>query len=685
MTGRRRYRPITDYGLIGAMHTCALVAKDGSIDWCCLPSFDSPSTFGRLLDWRRGGYYQVSPAGAHSVSRRYIPGTNVLETTFTTAASVAKLTDFMPIHPPSHSRILLGAGRRGAQPHVSHHVKHPRADEVTPSIILSGEDVTEPFEVRFEEKIIRILECVTGSVEFQIDCFPRFDYGTITPRVVLESSDPRHGLAHGGANALLVYCSSPMEIADFGFRSRGRLAAGQRLYSAVASLSHYSTDFAVSDSWVDPGKVDHLLSQTIKYWEGWSARCKAEGEYADPVLRSALVLKALVYEPSGAIVAAPTTSLPERLGGERNWDYRLTWIRDASFSLKAFFELGLTEEGQGFKDWLEWTTAYPEDLQLVYGIRGERSLDERTLPLEGYYWSSPVRIGNGAAEQFQLDIYGELMDSAYTFRQVRGELPDPDYWGLLHDVVEYAARVWRKPDAGIWESRGGDRHFIYSKVQCWTALDRGIRLAEDLLKARPDRALQADLERWRRVREEIREEVLSIGFDPLLGAFVQSYGSRTLDASALMLPLVGFIEATDPRMRSTIEAIERDLTSSEGLVYRYRGFDDGLAGEEGTFIICSFWMVQNLALLGELPRARALFETLRGYANDLGLFSEEYDTKTGEMLGNFPQAFSHLAFIQSAVLLRQADKEAGKKRVAGARERSRTTGRESRYGRRGAR
>ncbi|MPZ22492.1 MAG: glycoside hydrolase family 15 protein [Dehalococcoidia bacterium] len=525
MKSNSPYLPISDYGLIGAMHTCALVGNNGSIDWACLPAFDSPSTFGRLLDWRKGGYYQVAPVDVVSVERRYLPRTNVLETTFTTASGVARLVDFMPIHPPSHSRITLGSGRRGAEPDVSHLLKHPRSSHITPTISLSGSDVSEPFELRFEEKIVRILECVAGEVEFAVDCFPAFDYGTIRPRVILDDNDSRHGLAHGGANALLVYSSMPWDVSEDGFVARGTISSGEKVYTAVASMSHYTTDFSINEAWVDPAQIEHLLEKTVAYWEDWSNNCGPEGGLSDDLLRSALALKALAYEPSGAIVAAPTTSLPENLGGERNWDYRFTWIRDATFSLKAFLDLGLTEEAAAFKDWLEWTTAYPEDLQLMYGIRGERRLDERVLPLEGYWWSNPVRVGNGAAEQFQLDIYGELLDSAYIYRELSGELPDRDYWALLRDVVEFAAQNWKRPDAGIWESRGGDRHFVYSKAQCWTAVDRGIKLAEDLRSQRPDAGLDQDIERWIPIRDEIRDEIMEVGFDSELGAFVQSYGA----------------------------------------------------------------------------------------------------------------------------------------------------------------
>jgi GH15 family glucan-1,4-alpha-glucosidase len=663
MTENRHYRPIADYGLIGAMHTCALVSTSGSIDWCCLPSFDSPATFGRILDWSRGGYFQLAPLDVQSTSRRYLPGTNVLETTFNTSTGVATLTDFMPVHPPSHSRMLVGSvddSRGKASGSGAARVHHPRAGRVAPTFASADDDLPEAFEVQFDEKVVRILECVDGRVQFKMDCCPRFGYGTILPRLAMDESGVHFGLAHGGANALLVYCSAPLQIIDQSFRSEGRLTKGRRLYAVVTSLSHFSPAFATDAQRLDTRHLDALLERTIRFWEGWSSECDYKGDYQDAVLRSALVLKALTYEPTGAIVAAPTTSLPETLGGERNWDYRFTWIRDATFSLKAFFDLGLTREAEGFKNWLEWSTAYPEDLQLMYGVRGERwlGLVEQELPLEGYLWSKPVRVGNGAATQFQLDIYGELMDSAYLYLQRSGEQVEPEYLKLLRDVVEFAVNNWRRPDAGIWETRGGDRHFVFSKVMCWVAMDRGIKVGEHVLEQRKDAELSADVERWKVVRDEIKQDVLLAGYDPQIGAFVQSYGSRTLDAATLMLPLVGFIEATDPRMRSTIEAIERDLTSPDGLVYRYKGFNDGLSGGEGTFTICSFWLVENLIALGEISKARSLFEKLRGYANDLALFSEEIDTETGEMLGNFPQAFSHLAFIQSAVLLNRAEQAA---------------------------
>lgn len=651
MSDVSRYRPISDYGLIGDMHTCALVSTTGSIDFCCLPAFDSPTTFGRMLDWRRGGHFQIVAGDVQSISRRYLPGTNVLETTFRTATGVATLTDFMPVHATSHSRVVLGAA--GLENSLDLPLRHPRNHKIGSAAGHPVEVVDEPFEVNFEEKIIRIFKCESGYVDYILECFPRFDYGTIMPRVMLDKANQQHGLAHGGASALLLYVSEPLTLTGGGFTCRGRLESGKRLSAMVTSLSHYAPSFSVGREWTSPEQIDALLSRSVKFWQTWSSQCTFRDDSGDglrdQLLRSALILKALTYDPSGALVAAATTGLPEGLGGERNWDYRFTWIRDATFSLAALSDLGFAEESQGFKNWIEWTVAYPEDLQLMYGIRGERNLAERELPLEGYCWSRPVRVGNGAASQFQLDIYGEFLDSAYMHRQVTGRPVDPDYWGLLSDVTEFTIKNWRRPDAGIWESRGGDRHFVYSKVMCWVALDRAVKLAAD------SPHLTSDLGRWEAAREEIREDILACGFDTTLGAFVQSYGSRILDASALRLPLVGFIDPNDPRMRSTVAAIERDLTSPAGLVYRYKGFDDGLSGAEGSFVICSYWLVQNQILQGDLHKARSLFQTLRRFANDLGLFSEEVDAETGELLGNFPQAFSHLSFVQTALMLVKAE------------------------------
>jgi GH15 family glucan-1,4-alpha-glucosidase len=664
------YPPISDYGIIGAMHTCALVSKSGSIDWLCLPAFDSPAAFSRMLDWRKGGHFQIAPIAVQTVTRRYLPGTNVLETTFHTDTGTATLTDFMVV-------------RRQDGPDMSDTADWPssgvgvvvhKGDSLVPSIDATLDTV----EAQFRPRVVRRLACTGGEVTFRMECTPRFDYGTVIPHATLLEPDVEtssYGYARGGGNAISVYCSTPMSLHDHGFRSEGSLKSGENITSVV---SHQPFFLPVAEAF-DDAKIDQLLDRTVTFWDGWSARCTYQGEYRDDVLRSALALKALTYEPSGALLAAATTSLPEQPAGERNWDYRFTWIRDATFSLEALHNLGYWEEARGFKRWLEWTAAYPEDLQIMYGLRGERWLTEVELPLEGYRWSSPVRIGNGAFSQFQLDIYGEILDSAYIYRKIEPPgadaddwefaseeggyvTTDPDYWEFLSAVVEFVIENWRLPDAGIWETRGGYRHFLYSKVMCWVALDRGIKIGEELL-AEKDGAEKFNVSdalfaRWSGVREEIRQDILANGYDPNYrsgqGAFVQSYGSKSLDASALMLPLVGFIEANDPMMHSTIDAIRRDLTSPQGFVYRYKGFDDGLEGDEGAFTICTFWLVRNLIALGEIREAQTLFETLRGYANDLGLLSEEINADTGEMLGNFPQAFSHLAFIDNAVALSRA-------------------------------
>jgi GH15 family glucan-1,4-alpha-glucosidase len=599
------YKPINDYGLIGDMHGSALVGKDGSIDWCCIPRFDSPALFSSILDSNKGGFFKLAPTNVTDVSRRYRPNTNILETSFTTGSGSGVLIDFMPVH------------------------RHPAMPR-------------EALEVTDHQRVVRILHCTGGRLDFEMDCYPRFDYGTIVPHASLSS--PNTGMAHGGADAVSVYCSARLTVVKDGFRSRGAIFEREKLYATVSNqptFSHRSEPLT-------PAGLEQELSKTSTFWEGWSAQCTFQGEHRDAVLRSALTLKALTYAPSGGIVAAPTTSLPESLGGARNWDYRYTWIRDATFALYALSIIGFTAEARAFKDWLEWSTSgRARDLQVMYGLGGERRLTETEIPeLDGYQRSRPVRIGNGAYSQFQLDIYGEIMDSAHIFRKFGGSM-DPEYWEYLRRVVNFVIDHWREPDEGIWETRGGRQHFVFSKVMCWVAMDRAIKAATSL-------GLPGDVDAWRAVRAEIWNEVMAKGYSPARQSFVQCYGNTNLDAANLMLPLVGFIPATDPKMRSTIRAIQKELTNQQGFVYRYKDFDDGLGGNEGSFTICTFWLADNLIHMGELDEARKLFDSAMGCANDLGLLSEEFDSETGNMLGNFPQAFSHLAMINTAVLLQQA-------------------------------
>lgn len=604
-------KPIKDYGLIGDMHGSALVGIDGSIDWCCIPRFDSPAMFSSILDSDKGGFFKLAPSNVGEVTRRYRAMTNILETSFTTPSGSGILIDFMPVH------------RHSAMPR-------------------------EPLEIANDQRVVRILHCTDGHLDFELDCYPRFDYGTIVPHAAVSS--PHTGMAHGGSEAVSIYCSDSLTVVNDGFRSRGTIFEGEKLYATVS----YQPSFSHRSEPLNPETLDRELKDTAAYWEEWSDQCTFQGENRDAVVRSALTLKALTYAPSGGLVAAPTSSLPEIIGGNRNWDYRYTWIRDATFALYALSIIGYTAEASAFKEWLEWSTSgRAHDLQVVYGLGGERRLTEIEIPeLDGYQGSRPVRIGNAAYSQFQLDIYGEIMDSAHTFRKFGGAI-DSEYWEQLRRVVNYVIDHWRRPDEGIWETRNGRQHFVFSKVMCWVAMDRAIKAATSL-------GLPGDVETWRTVREEIRSEVMEKGYSTERQAFVQSYGSNNLDAANLMLPLVGFIPATDPKMRSTIRAIQAELTNPQGFVYRYKDFDDGVGeasgvgGTEGTFTICTFWLADNLIHMGEFEEARKLFDSAMGCANDLGLFSEEYDSTTQTMLGNFPQAFSHLAMINTAVLLQQA-------------------------------
>ncbi|WP_291383504.1 glycoside hydrolase family 15 protein [Demequina sp.] len=581
---------IGDHALIGDNHTAALVALDGSITWLCLPRFDSPAVFASLLGDEDNGHWTIAPQDEAETSRRYLPGTLVLETTMRTATGTVRVTDFMP-------------HRHG-----------------TPTVV-------------------RLVEGVDGAVPMRVSLCMRFDYGQSVPWV----RENAEGLvAVVGPHTIAVRSPIPLRGDNHTRAADMVVGVGERL-AFVLSWSERGGDP------VDPGPADQLLAATVSQWESWSDRLPVQGAWADAVSRSLITLKALTYEPSGALVAAPTTSLPEQLGGARNWDYRYTWLRDASFTLEALTANGCVAEAVAWRDWLLRAVAGdPAQLQIVYGIDGERWLPELTVPwLPGHRGSAPVRIGNGAAGQLQLDVYGEVMSAMHAARQA-GMAPDGDAWTLQQELVAHVAAHWREPDEGIWEVRGGRRHFVHSKVMAWVALDRAAR-------AVAEHGLPGDAQRYRALADEVHEDVCRQGYDEALGTFVQSYGSTALDASLLLLPAVGFLPATDPRVVRTVDAIAEGLTV-DGFVQRYSVPDDGLAadglvGAEGSFLLCTFWLVDALALRGDRERATVLFERVVAVANDVGLLAEEYDPVSGEMLGNFPQAFSHIGLVNSARLL----------------------------------
>lgn len=605
--GRRRergYRPIGDYALIGDAHTAALVATDGSIDWLCWPHFDDPAVFCRLLDAQRGGWFRVGPVGEHAVSRTYAGDTNVLTTTFRSSGGAVRLTDLMP------------ARQRGTD--------------------ASGEDLEPSCQV------LRLVEGLAGEMEIEVEFRPTFDYDRTETALAV-----RHDGAVAHANGATLILDCPVELesgASDALHGRLRVAADDRFWVTLS----YRSESAPAEPALRGPAPDVMLEETLAYWRRWSAGCSYAGPYHELVRRSALTLKLLTFAPTGALVAAPTTSLPEEIGGARNWDYRYAWLRDASLILSAFEGIGYHREATDFFGWLgEVCLRGGHDLKIMYRIDGSPELPERTLDhLEGYRRSRPVRIGNAAAGQRQLDVYGEVLDAASLHVEYLGQ-PDADIWGVLWRLADQAAARWREPDQGIWEVRGGARHFLYSKLLCWVALDRAIRLAEraGLADGRPTR--------WRRTRGEIRRAILTRGYDPELGAFTQALGEQALDASALALPLLGFLPATDPRVRSTVQRIQERLTG-HGLVYRYLA-DDGLPGSEATFALCSFWLVDNLASAARVDEAQALFERVTGYANDVGLLAEEIDPASGDLLGNYPQGFTHLALIRSALTIARAE------------------------------
>jgi GH15 family glucan-1,4-alpha-glucosidase len=601
--------PIAEYGLLADSSTAALVARDGSIDWLCLPRFDAPSVFARILD-PDAGHWSITPTGAYESRRRYVPGSLVVETTFVTTTGEVRLTD----------ALVFANGQRGHE---------------------LGLDA--PHE------LLRLVEGVSGRVELLVELAPRPEYGLVRP---LFRQTAEGGQTYGGPNRIAVRAGVPVSVEDATMRAQFTVAAGDEVGFA---LRWGPPEQRVPEA-TAPDAVAARIRDTVEGWRSWEADHDVyDGPHRALVQHSARVLRGLTYRPTGAIVAAPTTSLPELVGGGRNWDYRYAWLRDASLTMEALYIGACPDEAEDFVSFMTSSAGAHlgagDAQQIMYGIGGEHDLTERELPhLRGWRESAPVRIGNGAWTQTQLDVYGELLAAIELYRERLGVL-HPEIQRYAAYLADGAARHWRQPDAGMWEMRGAPRHHLSSKVLCWVALDRAVKLA-------PHLGEHADADRWASERDEIRAAVLERGWSVARGAYAQSYDADELDAAALLMPIYGFLPATDPRMRSTIEAIARELTE-DGLVLRYRneaeGVNaDGLEGEEGTFVICSFWLVSCLAKAGEVERAQAPFDRLVGHANDLGLLAEEIDGASGEQLGNFPQAFSHIGLITAAYELDQA-------------------------------
>jgi len=596
--------PIAEYALLSDCRSAALVSRAGSVDWLCFPRFDGPAVFARLLD-EQAGHWSICAAGPFEVSRRYLERTLVLETTFHTPTGSAVLVDAMAI----------GRNERGHELGAN-----------SPGVLL------------------RSISCVSGMVEMEMEYAPRFEYGLVFPLL----KPVRGGLvARGGADVLVL--SSPVGFSIEGSLARLRfsLQAGKQVSFAL----HYRARWEPPPQVSPPAAIARSFRDTLKGWRTWSDLHQTyTGPWRELVHQSGRVLQAFMFRPTGAIVAAPTTSLPESIGGERNWDYRYTWVRDACLTLEALWVSACPIEASRFFNWMADAVATQMQgrvgMQIMFGVGGEHDLSERTLShLTGWRASRPVRVGNGAWKQRQLDIYGELLSAVRLLRNQIGKL-DEGTRHFLVEVADAAAAQWQEPDQGIWEVRGEPRHFLYSKLMCWVALDCAIALA-DLLGA-PDR-----IERWAVTRAQIRDAILTRGWSEKAQAFTQAFGSDDLDASALMMPIVRFLPATDPRMRATIDAIAERLTDARGLVYRYRTSDE-LAGEEGTFLLCTFWLAHAQALAGEVEQARVTFERAIASANDVGLLAEEVDPATGELLGNFPQAFSHIGLVNAAWAISQA-------------------------------
>ncbi len=581
---------IEDYALVGDCHTAALVAKNGSIDWLCLPRFDSAACFAALLGSPENGRWQIKPTGEIlEVRRRYREGTLILETDFRTGEGEVTLIDFMP----------------------------QRTEAVD---------------------LVRMVKGKKGRVRMEVELVFRFDYGSIVPWVRKTDFGLR---AVAGPDTVLLYTEVPLHGENFTTKGEFTVSEGEEVdFILLWHPSHAPVE--------ELRGCGDVLSKTEEWWQEWSGRCTYQGPYKEAVLRSLITLKALTYAPTGGIVAAPTTSLPEMIGGGRNWDYRLCWLRDATFTLYSLLMGGYTEEACEWREWLLRAVAgTPSQLKIMYGLGGERRSPEMELDwLPGYENSSPVRTGNGAWNQFQLDVFGEIMDALHLARR-RGLEPDGNAWRLQKALLNHLESVWTNPDEGIWEIRGPQRHFTHSKVMAWVAVDRMIKSVESF-------GLDGPVDKWKKLRDKIHQEVCEKGFDRKQNSFVQYYGSEDLDAALLMIPLVGFLPANDPRVTGTVEAIENRLLR-EGFVLRYstKSEVDGLPPGEGAFLPCSFWLVDNYFLQGRTEEARQLFQELLGLCNDVGLISEEYDPHAKRLLGNFPQAFTHVGLINTACNLSQ--------------------------------
>jgi GH15 family glucan-1,4-alpha-glucosidase len=603
------YPPIADHGVIGNLRTVALVSTDGTIDWFCFPHFDSPSVFAALLDDQKGGSFSITPVGEPSARKQlYWPDSNVLVTRFLTPDGVGEVTDFMPI---GVSTADLGS-----------------------------------------QVLVRRVRVARGVVSFRAECRPAFDYARAKHELTIEE-----GRAVFATSSLTLALITPLPLERTpggGVRCEFTLKEGE---TAVFVLGRHLPEVRCPNEIIH--RSDELFEATVLFWRKWLRKSTYTGRWREMVHRSALVLKLLTFEPTGAIVAAPTCSLPEEIGGTRNWDYRYSWVRDAAFTVYGLIRIGFTEEAEGFVRWLATCVHEREGhgMQVVYGIDGRNQLDEELLPhLSGYANSRPVRIGNAAYQQMQLDIYGELFDAVYLWNKYGTPVPY-DGWVRLKRLLDWLAQNWNRSDEGIWEVRGGRQHFVYSKMMCWVAFDRALRLADK-------RSFPADRGRWLQIRDQIYEDVMKQGWDKDRRCFVQSYGSQSLDASSLLMPLVFFLSPSDPRMVGTLRAINRPPREgglvSDGLVFRYDAQTrvDGVTEPEGTFNLCTFWLVEALTRAGRaypamLDDARLMFERMLGYANHLGLYAEEIGP-SGEALGNFPQAFTHLALISAAYNLDRA-------------------------------